>query len=511
MTAHAKYRDLGEALTAYAQEGRYPLHMPGHKRNTDRFSLGDPYSLDITEIDGFDDLHEPEGILKEGMDRAARVFGAKKSWFLVGGSTVGILAGIGALTHSGDTVLMARNCHKSVYHALELYHLHPCYVMPSEIPGWSFRGSVSPSEVEKALRREEGRVRLAVITSPTYEGILSDIESIAAVCHEAGVPLLVDEAHGAHLLTAFGGPQTRADERASRRVRRGQDRRGDLEFPESALTCGADLVVQSLHKTLPALTQTALLHLGGNSGIEPFKIKHQLDILQTSSPSYLLMASIDRCVRLREEEGYGDWLAALEAFYEACRDLKILRVFPKDGSFRRDPSKIVISVAGSGHSGSECMQILRERYGYEPEMAAADYVIAMTGAGDRPEKLLDFAGVLRELDTEWISADSKDSRREGLTPAAPEVSLCVPRICLSPWEALEYREEQGGGEEMSWKAAEGRISADYLYAYPPGIPFLAPGEIITPEVTAVLQYCRRSGIHLRGADQTARGCIRVLR
>ena len=260
---------LTERLGQYAASDAYPFHMPGHKRRPGALGGALPEALDITEIDGFDDLHDPEGVLAEAMERAARLYGSKKARFLVNGSTCGILAGIHAAAPRGSTVLVARNCHKSVYHAIELLDLRPVYLAPRLDVRSGVAGSIDPAEVETALAAHPD-AKLVVITSPTYEGVMSELPGIALRCRRAGVPLLVDEAHGAH----FG-------------LRGG--------FAASATGC-ADLVVQSLHKTLPSPTQTALLHW--NSDLIPFEaVEHGLDIFETSSPSYPLMAAMHGAVR----------------------------------------------------------------------------------------------------------------------------------------------------------------------------------------------------------------------
>ena len=519
-----KNRSLAERLAEHQVSGPYPLHMPGHKRNTDLCKMGNPYGLDITEIEGFDDLHAPEGILKEGMERAARLYGAGRSWYLVNGSTAGILAGITALAKPGSTVLTARNCHRSVFHALLINRLDWMSLMPEMLTGngrnvgdrWGIAGEIRAEVVEKSLKQHKN-ISLVVITSPTYEGVISDIPAIAKACHACGVPLMVDEAHGAHL--GFGG------------------------FPGGALAGGADLVVQSLHKTLPAFTQTGLLHIQGNLA-DPEKVKQALDIFQTSSPSYILMAGIDTCLRKMEEDtGFiRTWREMLEGFYEETGDLQNLRVLPPEEGclceknpvrtgetermWRRDPSKLVILTAGTGHSGPELVSLLREGYGFEPEMAAADYVIAMTGAGDRPEALRRFAEALKEIDRAWGEEKKKragdrlektpEELTAGQTGELPEVyapgmqkeslrgKIC-PEQVYSLWEAQQLPWEVISLDET----AVGRISLDFALPYPPGIPLLVPGERITRESLKLLDQARRAGIPLRGlADQTGK-TIRV--
>ena len=235
-------QSLQEELRAYAESGMYPFHMPGHKRNgkwAEGFSS--PFSVDITEIEGFDNLHHAEGILRDAMENAAEIYGAERTWFLVNGSTAGILAAISAAALPGERILMAENSHRSAFHGLALRGLSPVFLPVPLLPEYGIAGRVCPEDVERILSEDAGRegrkIRAVYLTSPTYEGVLSAIRRIAEISHSHGIPLLVDEAHGAHLPFGTG-------------------------FGESAIACGADIAVQSVHKTLPSMTQTAVLHNG---------------------------------------------------------------------------------------------------------------------------------------------------------------------------------------------------------------------------------------------------------
>ena len=224
-------------LKEYAGSDMYPFHMPGHKRTGD-MGFPDPFTMDITEVDGFDNLHHPEGILKSSMDWAAQVYGADQTYYLVNGSSSGILSAVCGAVPRGGRILVSRNCHKSVYHGICLNQLKASYVYPQEIDGLGIQGGILPSDVDMMLKRYMD-TQAVLIVSPTYDGVVSDIKGIAQVVHRAGLPLIVDEAHGAHF------------------------RYGEM-FPVSALDLGADVVIQSVHKTMPSLTQTALLHIRNN-------------------------------------------------------------------------------------------------------------------------------------------------------------------------------------------------------------------------------------------------------
>ena len=245
---------LQSQLQSYASSGLYPLHMPGHKRRVVP-APGLPAGWDMTEVPGVDDLHDADGILADAMARTAALWGAKRTWYLVNGSTCGILAAIrAAVVSSGRTaVICARNCHKSVYHAIELNRLTAHWLVPPVDPAFGIYGSITPAMVADALRACPDAAAV-ILTSPTYEGVLSDLAAIAALCHAANVPLIVDEAHGAHYLPLAAAHG----------------------WQGGAIAAGADVIIQSPHKTLPSLTQTALLHWN-SSFIPPQELERQLD------------------------------------------------------------------------------------------------------------------------------------------------------------------------------------------------------------------------------------------
>ena len=259
---------LYDKLKSYKDSGIYPFHMPGHKRND---ILNDgllPYEIDLTEIEGFDNLHNACGCIREIEKKAEKLYRVNRAFLLVNGSTGGILSSIRAMTNFGDKIIVTRNCHKSVYNAIELCGLNPEYILPEYDENNGVFTSVSPHKLEELLR-ENPDTKLVVITSPTYEGVVSDIKAIADICHKNGAMLFVDEAHGAHFPFSE-------------------------KFPSEAVRCGADVAVVSLHKTLPSFTQTALL-LTDNSELSD-KLQENLSVFETSSPSYILMSAIENCL-----------------------------------------------------------------------------------------------------------------------------------------------------------------------------------------------------------------------
>ena len=371
---------LYDKLKEYSASGVYPMHMPGHKRNTGLLLPGLPYEIDISEISGFDFLHDPQGVLRETAEIAAGLYASDKAFPLINGSTVGILAAIGAHAGRGDKVLVARGCHISVHNAIELFGLEPVFIVPEIDEATGIACSVDPAVIEAALD-SNADIRLVVITSPTYEGVISDVAAIADISHSRGVPLFVDSAHGAHLGFSKG-------------------------FPDSAVHSGADITVVSLHKTLPALTQCSLLLVCGERA-DLGELSRLLSVLQTSSPSYVLMASIDRCLRLLlsdKDRLFFEYESCLERFSREVGALKKLSVLCKGKDIRHpdffafDPGKIVIVTRDSNISGFELMSIMREEYKIELEMARPDYAVAMTSVCDTPEGVSRLAQALIAVD-----------------------------------------------------------------------------------------------------------------
>lgn len=480
---------LYRRLEDYQRSDYYGFHMPGHKRNEALLENQLPYGIDITEIEGFDDLHHADGILKEAQERAARVFGAGETHFLVNGSTVGILSAILGCTNRGDKVLAARHCHKSIYHSMVLGELVPVYLYPEYDCELQIHTEISVSAVKAALK-EHSDIKAVVIVSPTYEGVISDVTAIAEAVHEKGLPLIVDQAHGAH----FGFHPY---------------------FEENANGQGADVVIQSLHKTLPSLTQTALLHI--NEGFaKPKKIKRYLDMLQSSSPSYVLMASVDTCVDWLERGGqkaFEEYVCNLEAFWKEAKRWKRLRLLSTE---HFDPSKLVISVKDTDITSKELHRILLEQYHLQMEMVGGTYVLALTSVGDTKEgfvrltdALLEMDAVIdkRMMDCGCAKAKAEKASEEPIFAAgafAKEevIEQIAPQQVLTPALAAQMREEKP--EEttlLRWEESQGFVALEYAYLYPPGSPLIVPGERISKEVIERLCVYRTLGFDIEGLQK----------
>ena len=509
-----------ERLIEYTGSDAYPFHMPGHKRQEIpdgmQRDFSDPYGIDITEIDGFDNLHHAEGILKDAMDEAAAVYG-----YLVNGSTCGILSAVFAVTENGGRILTARNCHKAVYHAIYLNRLRAEYLYPEEIVEFGINGGIRAEDVRKALEKDAMRcagksgdmrgkrtkIQAVLITSPTYEGVVSDIRAIADVAHEYGIPLIVDEAHGAHLEYA--------------------DR--CHSFPKSALECGADIVIQSLHKTLPCFTQTAILHIKGDR-VDQDRVARYLSMFQTSSPSYLFMAGIQRCIRYMDSTGRDGMIRyeeRLKWFMEQMKGLQVLEVLTRDicGKYRAvagwDPSKIVVStMRAKDFHGEELAEMLRKNYHLEMEMTAPEYVIAMTSVLDTDEGFERLTKALLEIDEELLKAEEKrrktvsetgDQKENTVRERAEKnckASETLQSRILRPNETMSICEAMDANTgRTALQNTVGKVSAEFIYLYPPGIPIIAPGEVFTREIVEMIEAYKKAGLLVQGPADPASGMI----
>lgn len=470
-TKEREEKSLADLLFEHDDNAVVPFHMPGHKRADFDFLLG-AQKIDITEIEGFDNLHDASGVILDCEKRASRLYGTKASRFLVNGSTAGVLGAIGATTTCSDKVLVARNCHRSVFNAIELFGLCPIYIEPTYFEEYGFYGSVSVESVRKAFEKDSD-IKLVVITSPTYEGIISDIASIAEVCHSFGATLFVDEAHGAHLGLC-------------------------KKFEKSARSLGADIVVNSLHKTLPSLTQTAILHVCSDM-VDIDKINACLAKFETSSPSYVLMASMDGCIRFLEKygaESLGEWSKNIDVARKSLSRLRMIRLFDgsKDGRvFAYDKTKFVFVTNRAGMSGVEFKKKLRQSYDIELEMASISYAIAMSGLGDDRRSFLALEEGVFGVEDGLNSA----------VAATKTILPILPRKAVNPCDIAKLN-----ADYVDFEQSEGRVCAENIWAYPPGAPIIAKGEIIDVDVIKYASIAYESGVCV--ASETRRFPTSVL-
>lgn len=470
---------LYKKLEEYGKTDYYPFHMPGHKRNPLSVAGDFPVEKDITEIDGFDNLHHPEGILKEAQDAAARLYGTEESFYSINGSTGAILAAVSAAVRKGGHILIARNCHKAVYHAAYLRELRVSYIYPQEDNKLGINGGISVQNVERCLQ-ESRDIEAVLITSPTYDGIVSDVKKIAETVHSYGIPLIVDEAHGAHFVFSD-------------------------YFPVSAVKLGADVVIHSVHKTLPAMTQTALLHRC-SSRVDRNLLIRFLGIYQSSSPSYVLMSSIDACMEKLQRDGkemFREFTRNLEhARQRLSRCVHIRLITPETGEemkiYDYDRSKLILSTLHSTLNGRQLHQILREEFHLEMEMEAENYVLALTAAGDREEGFQRLCSAVEEIDRRESLKDKKTVKIEGTKNAELNALMKISH-------AMDASRERCPLDESI-----GRISVEFAYLYPPGTPLIVPGEQITGLFVKNVRRYLEEGFELQGLSDLSNRTICVL-
>ena len=512
-------------LRELESEKRIPFHMPGHKR-TDFGAFFGVEKMDITEITDYDNLHEPEGIIRESMNLVKDIFKSKESWYLVGGSTLGILVSISSVCRQGDKILIGRNCHKAVYNCIRLLQLEAVYCYADISAAYDICEDMKPEAVARELRANPD-IKAVVLTSSTYEGVVSDIAGIKEVIRPYGIPLIVDEAHGAHLIF-------------------------HEYFPDSATQAGADLVIQSTHKTLPSFTQTAVLHLCSDIVIKE-QVEEMIDIYETSSPSYLLMASAEYGIMyMKENQGQlAQYVDNLKNFRKKCEQLKKISLLSQEklNCFAYDNGKLVFSVKDCGINGKELFQLLYEKYHIELEMENLTYGIAMTSICDKKEHFDVLWKAISEIDkmcesrktqkqningvvnktqadiqnqdkveTEICNKDKKkietkihnkhkdrqetESKNIVMNEIQTENQIKENKQTIYPPKVLESWQCRGKQmEAVELSDSIGRVSAKSVMIYPPGVPILVPGEKILKETVENISQYLYNGYNVLGLSK----------
>ncbi len=473
-------------LNDLAESDMYPFHMPGHKRNLESTPLKGAFRCDITEIDGFDNLHHEEGIILEAEKRAARLYGSDAAYLLVNGSTSGVLSAVSAAVPLNGKILAARGSHNSFYHAVYLRQLTVEYLPVKMIEKYGIYDGYEAEEIKNSLEEQDALPRAVFITSPTYEGKCSDIEGIAGVCHSYGIPLIVDAAHGAHF--GFGS-----------------------EVPESAVKSGADLVICSLHKTLPSMTQTALLLVQGDL-VDRKQLKRFLRIYQSSSPSYVLMSSMDLCMKEMEEHGKEfienllRYRKKLEEETSGCQNIAIAGL-----SELEDPAKALIYLTSGDMTGQQLYDILREEYSLQLEMAGEKYALAIITGWDSQEGIDRLIRAINDIDArigrhgdcEDLSAGAVSKTGDFLPDDEENQD---DHLCRDySYELPKFKEKISDAwdedkEIVPLERAAGRISGEFIGLYPPGIPLIVPGEVFDRKLTDKMKKYLDLGMNLQGIE-----------
>jgi len=479
---------LFEKLRSHYNQSPVSFHVPGHKLGVGfpphgKSIFNNILSIDMTEITGLDDLHQPEGVIKQAQLKAAKLFSADQTFFLVNGSTAGNLAMVLSVCQPGDKIIVQRNVHKSIINAMMLARAVPIYITPEEISTLGITGAVTVEQVKDALIKSPD-AKAVFIMNPNYYGICIDITDIAEVAHKYDIPLLVDEAHGAH----FGLHPS---------------------LPPSALQMGADMVVQSTHKTLSALTMGSMLHIKGKL-IDIDRVKLFLSMIQSSSPSYPIMASLELSVQWIAEQGEKLWYTALNAvnILKKRDSFQTLELFPSiDPKYLVDPLKLIIHSKSSAISGFELQQRLQQKNIYT-ELADLQNVLAIITFGNTINDLDKLYIAIKEIDQDIINHSYDLNGFEANQPIYP-ISDNILNIQSKSEVSLE-KVLYGKKESVLFEDSVGKVSAEMVIPYPPGIPMIQLGERITKEVIQYLLLIKEKGAKFQGIQDQSLKFIQVL-
>ena len=433
-----------------------PFHMPGHilgRGLLEEFrAIG---GFDITEVPGSDCLHAPDGVIKDAQEEASRCFGADFSFFLVNGSTSGIQAMIQAVLEPGGKLIIGRDSHVSVLNTLSQLNGEPVFLMPEIDKKTQIPLSITPSMLEDACRANPDAQGI-LITRPNYYGIAKNLDEIVEIANKFKMPLLVDEAHGAHFIFHEA-------------------------FPSPCMGSGVDLCVQSLHKTLPSLTQTAILHGRNNGRVDKSIVTTTASMVQTTSPSYLLMCSIDIARYIMQTRGrdlYSEIKLLVFDFDKKLEELSCIKRVAQDfQGYDSDFTRIVLSFKDTELSGSNAEEFLRTRYGIVAEMADLYHVVLIVTPFHTTKDFDKLLLALKDIDKKYGKVSKAgDQNSEGPVnyPGIPEKALPLRRAMFSKHEEIPIYKSQGS------------ISAGYITPYPPGIPVVCPGEIINDSVVSYI-------------------------
>ncbi len=479
---------LLDAIREHLQTNPLPLHVPGHKMgrgfpNELAVWLGQAVKLDLTELPGLDDLHQPEGAIQAAQQLAAQAFQSDETFFLVGGSTAGNMAMILTVCRPGDTIVIPRNAHKSVHNAVMLAGARPVYLYPDVDERFGIPTAVQPKEVRRVLEEYPEAVAV-LITSPTYQGVCSDLAAIAEEVHRLSKLLLVDEAHGAHF--SFHD-----------------------QLPMSAIDSGADLAVQSTHKMLGSLTGSAMLH-GKGGRYDRERLRMMLAMVQTSSPSYLMLLSLDAARFQFAHYGHDLLDRALRVVADSKNEMtEIAEIDLYQPASNHviagiDPFKWWIQVERLGITGYEAEGWLRKETGIFMEMADDRHLLAVFSYADTDKQLRRLINGVRLLSSHYSGA-----LRESRTPESLSIHKIVKNFHLEqvrlPKDALH-----SSRQHVKLEVAGGQVAAEPVIPYPPGIPVILPGERYSTELVHYLQQLKRQGARFQGTTDPSLEYVQII-
>jgi arginine/lysine/ornithine decarboxylase len=486
-TARQGRAPLFEALRDYLRKDMAPFHTPGHKQGEgiDPEFLDlvgrNVFGIDLCELPEVDNLHDPDGVIKEAQELAAEAYGADHTFFLCNGSTSGNDTMVMSVCDPGDKIIIPRNAHKSILGGIILSGAVPVYVQPSWDVDYGISHGISPESVEAALIAHPD-AKAVVVVNPNYYGGVVDVEAIARIAHAHGKPLLVDEAHGPHF-------------------------NFHPQLPISAIAAGADMVVQSTHKIIAGMTQSSMLHVREGL-VDVRRVRNILQLIQSTSPSYVLMASLDvarRQMALHGETLLGRTIELAESARERLNAIPGVSCFGREicglpGLFDLDVTKLTIRVTGMGLSGFDALDMLNERFGIQSEMATLFNVLELVTIGNTQrdlDRLVEGVGILA------MEAQAKGARMPEAFENPPLPWL--PERVLSPRDAFFAPVKR-----IAFSDSVGEICAEIISPYPPGIPILAPGERIGQDHVDYLRLIHAYGAFINGPEDVKLATIKVV-
>lgn len=472
---------LLDAIKGYIEDDHAAFYTPGHKQGRgvsqkleDLFG-SQVFKADLTELENLDNLSAPEGVIKEAQVLAAAAFGAEESWFLIDGSTAGIIAAILAICGDGEKIILPRNVHKSVISGLILSGAIPIFVNPEYDSNLDIAHSITPEGVAHALK-EHPDAKAVMMVYPTYYGVCGDVEGIANLTHQYNIPLLVDEAHGPHF--AF-----------------------HPDLPPSALSKGADLTVQSVHKVLSGLTQASILHVQGDR-IDRSRITKALQLVQSTSPSYLLLASLDAArqqMALSGEELMTQTLQLAEIARKEISQipkLSVLQLYHKAGFKNLDRTRLTVIVSELGLTGFAAEDLIAQQ-GVLAEFSSGKHLTFIITLGNNQTDIEKLVQSFHKLAQEHQGEESTYNCPVYFDNKMPKIS---PRKAFF-----------AATETLPIKRAVSRICAEIVCPYPPGIPVLMPGEVITPDALEYLLNMQAIGCEITGCVDATLKTLKVVK
>lgn len=470
-----------EALERFRQNRVVPFDVPGHKRGRGNPELVELLGqqcvgIDVNSMKPLDNLCHPVSVIREAEELAAQAFGASYAFLMVGGTTSSVQSMVLSVSKKGDKIILPRNVHRSVINALVLNGAIPVYVNPDMDSRLGIALGMKVSQVEQAIRENPDAVAV-LVNNPTYYGICSDLRSIVRLAHSHDMKVLVDEAHGTHFY--FGE-----------------------NMPVSAMAAGADMASVSMHKSGGSLTQSSFLLTGPS--MNPGYVRQIINLTQTTSASYLLLASLDisrRNLALRGREEFAKVLSLAQYAREEINQIEGYYAYTRelvngDSIFDFDATKLTVNTLGIGLAGIEVYDILRDEYDIQAELGDIANILAYISIGDRRREIERLVSALSEIRRKYRKDSAGMFTQEYIDP----------KVAVSPQSAF-YAEK----ESLPIQAAEGRVCSEFVMCYPPGIPILAPGEQITPQILNYIQYAKKKGCSMTGPEDPSIEHLNVLK